>query len=135
MDLCTQASKHQRPILSTKSRTIMKRSTLPDAEVIGATMTRSDCPIAFLTIVLALTGIFLPAPSTSLALAAGAPSFCVTRGGSNGPGSEPQDCAYFDYQACLQAAADMHGNCVVNIDYHGEVSTMSTPARALHALA
>jgi hypothetical protein len=91
-------------------------------------MTKPDRSIASLTIVLALTGIFLLAASTSPALAAGAPPFCVMRGGSNGPGSEPQDCAYFDYQACLQAAADMHGNCVVNIDYHGEVSTNSAPA-------
>ena len=63
-----------------------------------------------------------PAP----AVAAGAPPFCVLRGGSDGPGSSPQVCAYFDYQACLQAAADMRGNCVQNIDYRGEVS--SAPA-------
>jgi hypothetical protein len=31
-------------------------------------------------------------------------------------------CRFFDYQQCLQAAADLNGNCVVNIDYHGEVS-------------
>jgi hypothetical protein len=110
----------------------MKKFTLLGAEAIGATMARPDRPIAFFAIVLELAAIFLLAPpaATSPALAAGAPPFCVMRGGSNGPGSEPQDCAYFDYQACLQAAADMHGNCVMNIDYHGEVSTMSAPAWA-----
>jgi hypothetical protein len=104
------------------------------AEAIGATMTRPDRSSAFSATVSALAAIFLLASATSPALAAGAPPFCVMRGGSNGPGSEPQDCAYFDYQACLQAAADMHGNCVVNIDYHGEVSIMSAPARARYWL-
>jgi hypothetical protein len=76
---------------------------------------------------LASAAIILLAPAvSSLApaiAASGVPPFCVLRGGSDGPGSSPQLCAYFDYQACLQAAADFHGNCVQNIDYHGEVST------------
>jgi hypothetical protein len=58
----------------------------------------------------------------------GAPPFCVMRGGPRGPGSVPQICRFFDYQQCLQAAADLNGNCVVNIDYQGEVSM--PPARA-----
>jgi hypothetical protein len=50
------------------------------------------------------------------------------RGGANGPGSSPDDCRYFDYQACLQASVETHGTCVQNIDYHGEVSTAPAPA-------
>jgi hypothetical protein len=75
---------------------------------------------------------FLPVLAATPAAAAGAPPFCVLRGGPEGA-SPPQTCAYFDYQACLQAAADLHGNCVQNIDYHGgEVSTAPAPARARH---
>src|ERR1700730_9350117 len=58
----------------------------------------------------------------------GAPPCWVLTGGPRGPGSVPQICRFFDYQQCLQAAADLHGNCVVNIDYQGEVSM--PPARA-----
>ena len=45
------------------------------------------------------------------------PPFCVLTGGPRGPGSRPQICRFYDYQVCLQAAADLRGNCVVNIDY------------------
>ena len=48
----------------------------------------------------------------------GVPPFCVLKGGARGM-LLPQICRFFDYQQCLQAAADLHGNCVVNIDYHG----------------
>jgi hypothetical protein len=51
----------------------------------------------------------------------GAPPYCVMTGGPRGPASVPQICRFFDYQQCLQAAADLHGNCVVNIDYPGPV--------------
>jgi hypothetical protein len=61
----------------------------------------------------------------------GAPPFCVARGGARGI-PLPQLCQFFDYQQCLQAAADLHGNCVMNIDYHGEVSTSPVPGRARH---
>lgn len=47
------------------------------------------------------------------------PPFCVKRGGSLGPDSVPLLCRFYDYQGCLQAAADLNGNCVVNIDYKG----------------
>jgi hypothetical protein len=60
------------------------------------------------------------------------PPFCVMRGGPRGPGSVPQLCRFFDYQDCLLAAADLHGNCVQNIDYHGEVSGTPAPARTRH---
>jgi hypothetical protein len=78
------------------------------------------------TLLLALAGT--PAP----AVAAGVPPFCILRGGSDGPGSSPQLCSYYDYQTCLEAAAVLRGNCVQNIDYHGEVSTAPAPARARH---
>jgi hypothetical protein len=75
------------------------------------------------TLLLALAAT--PAP----AAAAGVPKFCILRGGSDGPGSSPQLCSYYDYQTCLEAAAVLRGNCVQNIDYHGEVSTAPAPAR------
>jgi uncharacterized protein DUF3551 len=99
-------------------------------------MTGSVRRIAVTASLLASAAIILLAPAvSSLApaiAASGVPPFCVLRGGSDGPGSSPQLCAYFDYQACLQAAADFHGNCVQNIDYHGEVSTAPTAPRARH---
>lgn len=55
------------------------------------------------------------------AMRSGVPPFCVLRGGARGF-PLPQICRFFDFQQCLQAAADLHGNCVVNMDYHGEVS-------------
>ena len=57
---------------------------------------------------------------------AGVPPYCVLTGGPRGPGSLPQICRYFDYQQCLQAAAELRGNCVVNIDYHGDISMRPT---------
>jgi hypothetical protein len=94
-------------------------------------MTRSDPSIVFSAAVLAaflLAPVAIPSP----AFAAGTPPFCLMRGGSNGPGGSPQDCRFFDYQACLQASVDSHGNCVQNIDYHGEVSTAPAPVRVRH---
>lgn len=46
----------------------------------------------------------------------GAPAFCISRGGFDGPGSTTLDCRYDDYQSCLRAAAATRGNCVRNID-------------------
>jgi Protein of unknown function (DUF3551) len=94
-------------------------------------MTRCGRRIAVSATALGFATLFLPALAATPAAAAGAPPFCVLRGGPEGA-SPPQICAFFDYQACLQAAADLHGNCVQNIDYHGEVSTAPAPARARH---
>ena len=44
--------------------------------------------------------------------------YCVMIGGARGT-PLPQICRFFGYQQCLQAAADLHGNCVQNIDYRG----------------
>jgi hypothetical protein len=98
-------------------------------------MTRSVGRIAVTASSFAFAATILLASAVSPApahAASGVPPFCVLRGGPDGPGGSPQLCAYFDYQACLQAAADLHGNCVQNIDYHGEVSSASTPPRARH---
>src|SRR5258706_379313 len=85
-------------------------------------MTNPDRRMVFsATALLAFATALLLAPATPAA-AAGVPPFCVMRGGSDGPGGSPQLCSYYDYQACLQAASDLRGNCVVNIDYPGEVS-------------
>jgi hypothetical protein len=35
----------------------------------------------------------------------------------------PQICEFYDYRQCLQAAADMRGNCVVNIDYPDRITS------------
>ena len=91
-------------------------------------MTDPDRAIAATATMLLLALAATPAP----AVAAGAPPFCVQRNGANGPGGSPELCAYSDYQACLQAAADLRGNCVQNIDYHGGISTAPAPARARH---
>jgi hypothetical protein len=75
----------------------------------------------------------LPPSGAPAAARSGAPPFCVARGGARGI-PLPQLCSFFDYQQCLQAAADLHGNCVMNIDYHGEIPTAPTPGpgRARH---
>jgi len=69
---------------------------------------------------LAVSAVFAMAASAAPGAAArsGVPPFCVLIGGARGL-PLPQICRFFDYQQCLQAAADLHGNCVVNIDYHG----------------
>jgi len=97
-------------------------------------MTDPDRRVAFSAAAstFATTLLLALAASPAPASAAGVPPFCVMRGGSDGPGGSPQLCSYFDYQACLQAAADLRGNCVQNIDYHGEVSTGPAPARTRH---
>lgn len=45
----------------------------------------------------------------------GPPPFCISRGGGDGASGTRTDCQFYDYQACLQAAA-AGGNCVANID-------------------
>jgi hypothetical protein len=71
----------------------------------------------------AMASSVTPAAATS----SGVPPFCVLKGGARGM-APPQICRFFDYQQCLQAAADLNGNCVVNIDYHGEVSMPPLPS-------
>jgi Protein of unknown function (DUF3551) len=75
--------------------------------------------IAVLAAAFSFSPAFLLTPARA---AAGVPPFCVKRGGSLGPDSQPQICRWYDYQTCMQAAADLNGNCVVNIDYKGVVS-------------
>jgi hypothetical protein len=83
----------------------------------------------------AAIGLFLlssPALTATSASAAnsGVAPFCIAYGGGGeGGGGRTEDCRYFDWQACLQAAAS-RGNCVQNIDYHGTVSTTSTAPTA-----
>jgi hypothetical protein len=95
-------------------------------------MIRPDRRTLFAALVIPLAMLFLFAPGPTWSRAAGAPPFCVARGGVNGPGGSPENCAYSDYQACLQAAADVHGNCVQNIDYHGDVATVPAAVRTRH---
>lgn len=54
--------------------------------------------------------------------------FCIARGGANGDSSYVGSCNYSDYQQCLQAAVQVRGNCVGNIDYHGDAAP-AAPAR------
>lgn len=75
-------------------------------------------------IALVLTGIAL-LPMSADAATAGVTPFCVKLPGSLGPDSGGNVCRFFDYQQCLQAAADLRGNCVANVDYRG--GAPSTP--------
>jgi hypothetical protein len=72
-----------------------------------------------------LLGLATPAAAAT----SGAPPYCVMTGGPRGPGSVPQICRFFDYRQCLEAAAVLRGNCVVNIDYRGEVAMPPVPER------
>jgi hypothetical protein len=75
-----------------------------------------------------LLGLATPAAAAK----SGVPPYCVMTGGPRGPGSVPQICRFFDYQQCLEAAAVLRGNCVVNIDYRGEVSMPPVPEQRRH---
>jgi uncharacterized protein DUF3551 len=98
-----------------------------------AIMIRPDRRTVFAATCFAFATLFLLAPAAiPPAVAGGGTPFCVLRGGTDGAGSSPQDCRYSDYQACLQAAANLHGNCVQNIDYQGEASSAMAQAPARH---
>ena len=60
-------------------------------------------------------------PAQAASVHHGPSPFCLLPGSSNGPGGAPQICGYYDYQQCLQAAADMNANCVANIDFPGQI--------------
>lgn len=60
-------------------------------------------------------------PRKSAAARSGIPPFCVLIELGRGR-ALPQICRFYDYQQCLQAAADLRGNCVINIDYPGEIT-------------
>lgn len=55
---------------------------------------------------------------SAVRMEAGVPPYCVMIGGPRGA-PLPQICRFFHYQQCLEAAADLRGNCVANIDYRG----------------
>jgi hypothetical protein len=86
------------------------------------------------TVVMAFSfGAVLMAGALSMvgpAAAAGrvAPYCIATGGGGEGGGYRTSRCDFFDYQACIQAAAG-GGNCVQNIDYHGEPAQTPAPSR------
>jgi hypothetical protein len=75
------------------------------------------------------TMLMPPSWAAATAARSGVPPFCVLKGGARGI-SLPQICRFYDYQQCLQAAADLNGNCVINIDYPGAVSLLSAPERS-----
>ena len=80
------------------------------------------------TLLASAVTVVLTSSSARAAVRSDVPPFCVMIGGPRGPSTMPQICRFFDYQECLQASAVLHGNCVVNIDYHGPVSTTPAPA-------
>ena len=49
----------------------------------------------------------------------GQPPYCVLIGIGPRGAELPQICRFYVYQQCLQAATDLRGNCVANIDYRG----------------
>jgi hypothetical protein len=58
--------------------------------------------------------------------------FCLLPGSTNGPGGAPQICGYYDWQACLEAGAIRHANCVVNVDFPGQVVAAPNGWRAVY---
>lgn len=91
----------------------------------------------FVLLALSLLTVALPVVAEARAKRAaeqsGIPPFCVLIPGPRGM-PLPQICRFYDYQQCLQASADLHGNCVVNIDYPGKITgapgaTWSQPPR------
>ena len=70
-------------------------------------------------VLLAASAGLASSPTPAVAAKSGVPPYCVLTGGRWGPGSLPQICRFYDYQDCLEAAAALRGNCVVNIDYRG----------------
>ena len=72
--------------------------------------------------------LMLGATVPSAAAAGAVAPYCIATGsGGEGGGYRTGRCEFFDYQKCLQAAAS-GGNCIQNIDYHGEPPA-STPSR------
>ena len=51
----------------------------------------------------------------------GPPPFCILIRGPRGL-DYPQICQFYDYRECLYAAIGPNRNCVVNIDFRGEVT-------------
>jgi hypothetical protein len=86
-------------------------------------MTIPDRTAAISAAALVVLSLSLPlamaSPAAAASRHAGPSPFCLMQGGSNGPGSVPETCGYFDYRQCLQAAADLNANCVPNSDFHG----------------
>jgi len=56
---------------------------------------------------------------TAARTVSGPPPYCVLIGIGPRGTSLPQICRFTRYQDCLQAAAQLRGNCVANIDYRG----------------
>lgn len=81
----------------------------------------------FTTVVVACSAMLVQVSwARTTAAKSGVPPYCVLTFGARGM-ALPQICRFYDYQQCLQAAADLHGNCVVNIDYPGVVPMTSPP--------
>lgn len=72
------------------------------------------------------------AATPASAAPSGLPPFCLKRGGPLGPDTYPLACRWSDYQTCLQAAADLNGNCVVNPDFRGQVVSAPGGWRAVY---
>jgi len=79
---------------------------------------------------------FLTMATTAMPRAAAAAEeapFCIaTGGGGEGGGYRTGRCVFYDYQQCLQAAAG-GGNCVQNIDYHGDARSAPAATRSRRA--
>ena len=73
--------------------------------------------------------------ATSASAASGVAPFCIAYGGGGeGGGGRPQDSRFYDWQACLQAAAS-RGNCVqeYRLSRHGLDLTGDTDNRGSDA--
>jgi hypothetical protein len=87
-----------------------------------------------LTEIAALAGLSMAAlvaigaGASGEAAAAGA-QYCIARGSANGDAAYVGNCVFSDYQQCLNAAAESHGNCVQNIDYRPDAAVSSGNTR------
>jgi hypothetical protein len=92
------------------------------------TSTRALLCTAPFAAILAVMAMITPTPAASAQA-----KFCIMRfgGGEGGAAGYTDFCIYSDYQQCLQAAVEKRGNCVQNIDYHGDApaSQLATAPR------
>jgi hypothetical protein len=100
-------------------------------EAIMTLTLRTTLTTASLALAMALP--LLPHTAAARAPSRTSPSpFCLLPGSTNGPGGAPQICGYDDWQACLSAAAARRANCVVNVDFRGQIVAAPNGWRAVY---
>lgn len=100
--------------------------------IVGAHIVRPAILIATALVAICAAGPDTAQARPAKAVRSAIPPFCVLTGGPRGPGSLPAICRFYDYQQCLQAAADLRGNCVINVDYPGKITGAPGAAWSQH---